>query len=287
MTLAALTMVYNEAEFLPVWLRHYTARLGAAACHVIDHGSDDGSVAAALTAFPGIGVVRLPRTPHDDARRAALVSEFAASLLRYYDAVLYTDVDELVVPAGTGGFADLDFAALPEIAYAVGLNLLQVAEDMTLDPTRPVGVQRRFGWFASALCKPVLARRAPAWAPGFHSADAAPVFGDFFLLHLRYADREIACRRLARTREMAWAAQPGGAHQRMTEADFLAMFARLQAMDRIEPAIFSPDAPPLADWIDRVMAATRGRSAEVYRFPLDIENYQLWALPERLLRALA
>ncbi len=282
MTVAALTMVFNEAEYLPVWLRHYTGRLGQAACHVIDHGSDDGSVAAALAEFPGIGVIRLPRTPHDDARRAAMVSELAASYLRYYDAVLYTDVDELVVPARADGFAGLDLAALPEIAYAVGLNVLQMPEEGKLDPTRPVGEQRRFAWFASALCKPVLARRKPAWAPGFHSADAAPVFGAFYLLHLRYADREIACRRLARTRQMPWAAQAGGAHQRVTEAEFLAMFERLQAMDRVEPAVFAPDAPPLADWIERVQAASIGRAAEVYRFPLDIENYRLWALPKGL-----
>ncbi len=282
MRVAALTMVYDEAEYLPVWLRHHAAQLGIGACHVIDHGSGDGSVAAALAEFPGMGVIRLPRTPHDDAKRAELVADVTAGLLRYYDAVIYADVDELVVPARAHTLSALESGDLPEIGYAVGLNLLQMPEERALDMRRAVGGQRRFAWFASALCKPVLARRRPVWAPGFHSADAAPEFGALYLVHLRYADREIACRRLARTRGMAWARQEGGAHQRMAEANFLEMFARLQAMDRDVPAVLAPDLPPLMAWLERVTAASIGREAERYRFPLDIENYRLWALPEWL-----
>lgn len=282
MKLAALTMVYDEAAYLPVWLRHYAAQLGVAGCHVIDHGSEDGSVAKALAEFPAMGVIRLPRSPHDDTRRAGLVADVTAGLLRYYDAVLYTDVDELVVPAGAARLSGLTAADLPEITYAVGLNLLQMPEERTLDPHRPIGAQRRFAWFASAMCKPVLARRPTVWAPGFHSADAAPEFGALYLVHLRYADREIARQRLARTRTMDWAAQEGGAHQRMDDGAFVEMFARLQAMDRMTPEPFDPEHAPLRDWLMRVRAASAGREADRYRFPLDIENYVLWSLPDWL-----
>jgi hypothetical protein len=40
-------MFYNEPEFLPVWRAHYRAQIDAGHGYVIDHGSDDGSVAAA------------------------------------------------------------------------------------------------------------------------------------------------------------------------------------------------------------------------------------------------
>jgi hypothetical protein len=41
--IAAVTMAYNEAVFLPVWRRHYGAAVGEHNLFVLDHGSNDGS----------------------------------------------------------------------------------------------------------------------------------------------------------------------------------------------------------------------------------------------------
>ena len=98
---AAITMVYNEAALLPVWARHYVKQVGADHCYVIDHGSTD-----ALVLPRGVNQLRLPRSPHDDLRRAGFISKLTTSLLAYYDWVIYTDVDELLVadPAGSKTF---------------------------------------------------------------------------------------------------------------------------------------------------------------------------------------
>ena len=93
MRIAALTMSWNEAYFLPIWLRHYAGQLGAANCFVIDHGSDDGST----DSLGDASRIRMPRTPLDETRRADCVSHVAAGLLAYYDVVLHTDVAELLV----------------------------------------------------------------------------------------------------------------------------------------------------------------------------------------------
>ena len=87
MRVAAVTMSYNAPDWAPVWARHYAAELGAANCFIIDHGSDDRS----LDGLAGVNVIRIPRSPQDDDRRARALSLFCASLLQWYDAVIHPD----------------------------------------------------------------------------------------------------------------------------------------------------------------------------------------------------
>jgi hypothetical protein len=277
MRLAAVTMVYNEAEYLPVWLRHYSAAVGAAHCHVIDHGSTDGSTGH----LHGANRLLLPRSPHDDARRARFISTYCAALLTWYDAVLHTDVDELVV-ADPIRHASLQTAAAaaPEIATAIGFNLLHLpAEEPPLDFAQPIAPQRRWAWFTSAMCKPVLIRRPVNWSPGFHSADAPVDFAGLYLIHLRYADRATAFARLARTRAMPWADLAAGAHQRVPDADFAAMLDRLERMPKRESDAFNPKAPPLAPLLATLTTQAAARTHETFRIPLNLDNFELWRLP--------
>jgi len=34
--LAVVTMVYNEEDFLPIWLKHYSRQVGLKNCFIID-----------------------------------------------------------------------------------------------------------------------------------------------------------------------------------------------------------------------------------------------------------
>ena len=110
MRLAALTMAYNEPVWARVWAEFYGRQVGRRNCFLLDHGSDDGS-----TEGLGIAVERLPRSPLDEAARAATIGARVEALLRDYDAVVHSDVDELVFadPAAhrdLGAFAE----AVPE-----------------------------------------------------------------------------------------------------------------------------------------------------------------------------
>jgi hypothetical protein len=277
MRLAAVTMVYNEAEYLPVWLRHYAAAVGAAHCHIVDHGSTDGST----DNLGAANRLRLPRSPHDDARRARFISTYCAALLTWYDAIIHTDVDELVVP-DPRRFASLPACAeaAPEVASAIGFNLLHLpAEEPPLDFSHPIGPQRHWAWFTSAMCKPVLIRRPVTWSPGFHSADAPLAFHNLYLIHLRYADRATAFARLARTRAMPWATLDAGAHQRVTDADFTAMLDRLERMPKRDGDAFNPTQPPLAPLLNSLADHAAQRAHETFRIPLDLDNFELWRVP--------
>ena len=67
--LAAVTMVHNEPDFLPIWAAHYARQVGEAHCYVIDHGSTEGLEQLAAMRH----VMRLPRSPMNEvALRAGL-----------------------------------------------------------------------------------------------------------------------------------------------------------------------------------------------------------------------
>ncbi len=281
--IAAVTMVYNEPEFLPLWLRHYGRLVGPAHCHVIDHGSDDGST----TLLGGANRLRLPRSPQDDARRARFVSRFCAGLLEWYDWVLYSDVDELLIPDPRlyPDLAALCARVQADVVSAVGFNLHHLPGEPALDLSRPLGGQRRWVRFTGAMCKPLLIRRAVNWAPGFHGADAAVAFAPLYLIHLRWFDRDLGLKRLAKTRVMPWADDEAAPWQRAPDEAFEALLSVFATMPREDVVDFSLGAPPIAEALAALQATgVVGRAP--YPFDLDFNIDALWPLPPRLRRAL-
>ncbi len=273
-------MAYNEALFLPIWVRHYAGQLGAVHCTVVDHGCTDA---------PGVNVLRLPRSPHDDERRARFVGGIVAALLEYYDWVIVTDVDELLV-ADPARFANLPaFCAdvASDVVTAIGLDVQHVPVlEAGFDARRRVGEQRGWVRFTSAMCKPALTRRPVRWAPGFHSADMTPQFSHLYMFHLRWFDRAAGLARLAKTRSMAWAALDAGEHQRVDDASWTNTFDAMAALPRRSSVSFERGVTPVRTWLDKTLASTAGREQERYRLDLHVNADELWAIPPHFRAAL-
>jgi hypothetical protein len=230
--LAVVTMVYNEPDFLPVWAAHYRAAVGAEHCYVLDHGSDDNSIAASCP----LQVARLPRSTLDENWRAHIVSEQCNKLLDRYDAVAYTDVDELLVadPRRFNDLAGLAAATDAEVLTAFGTNMLQVPGDAPIDLTQPITTQRHWTRPFSSLCKPALIRRPVRWSPGFHVADAPSQFGGLYLFHIAYVDNRITARRQAKRRGVP--RSPGhGTHHDIFPDDMVRLMGACAALPR-DPA---------------------------------------------------
>ncbi|MBV9756437.1 MAG: glycosyltransferase family 2 protein [Alphaproteobacteria bacterium] len=281
MTVAAVTMVFNEPAHLPLWARHYARQVGARNCYVIDHGSDDGSTAG----LGEINVISIPRSAQDDERRARFLSQFCASLLAWHDWVVHSDVDELVLadPDRHATLADYCAAPLPDVVTAIGFNLHHLPDtEPPLDLARPVTAQRRWARFGSAMCKPVLIRRAVDWVPGFHcTADAPVAFDRLFLFHLRWFDRALGLARLAKTRTMPWADAAAGAWQRVQDAEFAALMDRIAGLPQRRGLAFDPAAPPLSDALHAVLESRHGRERQRYKIDLHLDIDELWELPAR------
>ncbi len=279
-------MVYNEAQFLPVWVRHYTGQVPPSHCYVIDHGTSDGSTAAGCLPA-GLNLLRVPRSPQDDHRRVRFVTQLCAGLLVWYEAVVYVDVDEMLVADPALHASLTDYAAsLGEgaVISAVGLDVVHRPDDEpALQWDQPVSRQRHWNRFSSSMCKPVLIRRPVRWAPGFHNIEAEPVFDELFLFHLRYADLQSGLKRLSRTRAQAWASEQAGSHQRMADRDWSAMLHAMAGLPRRESGSFGLDDAELQEWLAKVMQSAASRQNDLYRIDLHLSGDRLWSLPERFI----
>lgn len=199
--LAVVTMAYNEAELLPIWVRHYSRQVGPENCYILDHGSSDRS-----TRDLPVNVVRWPRCPHDEHLRAIAASDFCASLLYAYDRVLFTDADEIVV-VDPRLYDDLvDFvrrrSELSPVVSAFGVDLLHDhTREPPLDWSRPITEQRSQIRPFNSLCKPTLIAQRVQWAAGFHycrQEPMPPIARNLYLFHLAFCDSDLILGRQVR-----------------------------------------------------------------------------------------
>lgn len=201
-TLAAITMVRDEAVMLPRWIEHYSRQCGAGALYVLDDNSSDGS-----TDDLPCSVIRLPvlEDRKFEPSRIGVVSGVAAALLNVYDAVVFADADEFVV-ADPKKYADLrHFLADRPDSDVLGAMTLNVFQDLEnegpLDPERPVLEQRRLAKFIPLMCKPAVKRVPAAWAAASHGIMAPfQIDPDLYMFHLKFADRD-GLRRAAEHRQ--------------------------------------------------------------------------------------
>jgi len=226
--IAIMTMVYNESTNLPIWLRHYRRIAPTANLFVIDHSSDDGSTAL----LSGATRIPLPRDELDEHDRTFLINSLQHGLLRYYDIVIYTDCDELLVPDPAKS-AQLDTYLWDQpYSYAspVGLNVIHIAEiEPAIDFTRPLLLQRQYGQFRSTMCKPVITRVALTWEPGFHTCNRSPnIDRNLYLSHIKQIDKDEALRRQHIVQQLPWSAADieanHGAHHRYEDERFVREF---------------------------------------------------------------
>jgi hypothetical protein len=197
MRVCAITNVLNEFFNLPVWLDYYGRQLGPENCIVVDRGSDW------LPALNGQSLIQTHRHPLDDAKRARTMAALAATMLDYYDVVIYTDCDELLVPdpALYSGLVDY-FTRTDQRAYtAAGIDLIHKLDvEDPLDPSRPILSQRSYGFFNSWVCKTLASRDPIRWSGGFHAASVPPEFSGLYLFHTAMADCGERLKRAAQLR---------------------------------------------------------------------------------------
>jgi hypothetical protein len=199
MRVAAITMAYNERIFLPIWLEYYGSQLGYENLYLIDHGSDDDSFSYAKTQN-AVHIIRLEKTELDEDHRAKYISQFHRNLLADYDAVLYADADEIIIPEPRTGLSLRTYIGEKVETHinALGLNVIQdVAREPKLSLDRPLFQQRSYARFDVPYCKPLISKVPIQWGPGFHFSNLprkqAP---DLFLFHLRAMDIDVAKERL-------------------------------------------------------------------------------------------
>lgn len=275
---AAVTMVYNEPEYLPIWCRYYGHQLGPQNCYIIDHGSDDGSTRDLM----GFNVLRIPRSPKDNAKRTRFVSRLCSNLLEWYDWVLHSDVDEIVLAdmRKYSGLREYLRGCPHEVVNAIGADVVHdVVNEDEMDLDRPVLEQRRWMRFSSSMCKPVAAKRPLEWSPGFHSADGPVSFDALYLLHLRYFDLKLGLRRLKQTRSMAWSSEQAGRHQRVADEEFDRMLRSWGRLPRSAEGDGAAAHAALDRYVARVKESEKDWRHVTYNLDIHIFGDELLFIP--------
>lgn len=185
-----MTMVKDEQTMLPRWLNYYGRLVGHGNLLVIDDESADGSTDD--LPCPTIRLHGSAWRPGWIMGRRKMVNSLASAMLAYYDVVIFTDVDEFLVPDPDRYKGLLDYLTRNphKVIAPIGVNVLHDEQsEPPLDPTRPVLQQRRLVKFAPVMCKPTIKRVSAEWSPGFHGIKRRyQVRPDLLLIHLKYCD---------------------------------------------------------------------------------------------------
>lgn len=276
--IAAVTMVYNEPEFLPLWLEYYGRELGAQNLYVVDHGSDDGST----DNLRGANRIRIPRSPQDDPKRTRLIRRLVEGLLEYYGTVIHTDVDEFVVPDPSVADSLRDYCVDRKnaVVTAFGLNIVHVPLlEKPVNEGSPVLTQRSFVRFVSPMCKPVIVSAPVNWSPGFHGCEHPAQFENLFLFHLRYYDLDKGLLRLARTRAQPWQQEGAGQHQRVSDERWIKWIQQHDALPRAGDLFATDGRKAMSEFVDRFQGGAKlnGSGQHVYVHEV---GQQLWTIPQ-------
>lgn len=224
-SIAIVTQVFNEDRFLPIWLNHYGKLVGYQNLIVIDDGSTDGSVSDARIEH----LIKRRRVPKNEIDRATAIGFLHEELLKYYDWVVYTDCDELIVvdPEANCGLVDCLRKMNSDWVNLIGFNVLHDTEnEADLDLSRSLFTQRQFVKLDIRYCKPLISRIPIQWSSGFHKSDKRPMFQKhLFLFHLRSIDYKYSCRRFQVLNGIPYSEEAlqrnESIHLRRSEAEYL------------------------------------------------------------------
>jgi hypothetical protein len=175
----------------------------------------------------GGGFVRIPVT-HDSVDHTWMVRTIESlqhDLIKRYDVVLVTDVDEIVAPEPDwGSLGDYIDRFDEEFVNCLGYELLHVRDvEGPFRADRPV-LEQRGHWFANdGYDKPLISTVPMEWTPGFHTrSDGRFVLDpDLRLIHLHRMDYDVCLQRHRWRRSRGWNQRDVSAgwaqHNRITE----------------------------------------------------------------------
>ncbi|MFA6636887.1 MAG: glycosyltransferase family 2 protein [Candidatus Omnitrophota bacterium] len=201
------TFVRNENVFLPIWLKYYSKFFSGSDIYVLDHSSDDGSVAECRKKYD-FNVVDIPFVSYNVALKTSVARKKQADLLNVYEYVLYADADEIIIPHPRR-YKDLNCyikQLKKDYCFCKGYDLLQMKNETPINLDMPILRQRKYWSFSPDYCKPLLSKKPLEWELGFHNAKniARNIENDLLLLHLHRMDFKIAWEKLQQIKSWEW-----------------------------------------------------------------------------------
>jgi hypothetical protein len=153
---AIFVMVKNEDVFLPIWLKYYSRHIDDNDIYVFDHLSTDGSVQKCLNNFK-FNAIRLDYPFSFDHIWFKFVAvTVQKKLLDHYEYVIFTDVDEIILPDINKykGLDDYIQKLDKNYARCIGYELIHLPDkEAPYNTSKTVLSQRRFWYYTQWYIK--------------------------------------------------------------------------------------------------------------------------------------
>ncbi|TNF57538.1 MAG: hypothetical protein EP307_13860 [Rhodobacteraceae bacterium] len=242
MRIAFLTMVWRDYWLLEKWIAHNSRLVGRRGLYVLNHGGDPEVDRIA----EGCNVLHVPRdevTIDLTRLRWNLLGGITSGLLSFYDRVICTDVDELLVYVGDKPDLVAHLAQAPgdEAAISpVGLNLIPTPGDGA-DSAACVLQNHPHALLSARYTKPCIVCRPVEYTVGGHGLIGGTfrIDPEIVLVHLHYVTPDYAQRMAARQEIVAQSRAHNAAQEETQEmpARFWANWARPSKIRNKELAI--------------------------------------------------
>jgi hypothetical protein len=204
---AVFTVVNNERVFLPIWLKYYSKYFNKEDIFVLNHQSNE------LDAFnisKGINVIPVKNSFYDYLWHTEVTKSFQTFLLKSYDYVLYTDVDEIIFPNPELSKLSLrDYINFTNHSI-IGSQGYELVHDRKSEPALNLDAeilrQRKWLQISKIYSKTLLSNQPLDWMTGFHDINNNNkiIIKDLILIHLHRMDFDLAWEKCQYTLNRNW-----------------------------------------------------------------------------------
>ena len=284
--LAIITMVFNESDHLPRWIKYYSKQVDSLSdLYIIDHGSTDCS-----TGFLNkkINLTRVPRDKWKqdfERQRSEYIAGMANSLLLFYHSIIYVDCDEFIavdprVHASLTSFCE----QIPpnRVISTIGYNVLHdINNEKDLRYGEKISNTRTKLYLTTSMFKASIVTTGAEvkWHDGFHFSNHIPIFLEVYLFHTRFADLRQGLKRLKLTRDLS--DQPRlqmAQHQRVSDIQHREWLQGMLSCKKDVNDIGLKN-PEIRDLIQSLEIT---KTNDFYQFPLNLSTNKLYGIPNYL-----
>ena len=198
---ALLTITRNEKHFFPLWYQYYSQTFADKDIYVLDHDSTDNHLHHDDV---NVKVIR-NGGKLDRPWMRQMVMNAQAELLGRYEYVLFTEIDEFVVPDPVRyhGLSHYIREVHQQWVRCRGYDIVHATGESGLEIGRRPWLAQRSLWMYNPLfySKTLLARKPLYWGNGFHNVKQdrtnkqPPESDELYLLHFQFACLELCFRR--------------------------------------------------------------------------------------------
>ncbi len=206
---AIFAMVQNEPIFLPIWLKYYSRYYDGEDIYVLDHRTDDGSVERCAEEFSFNHIKLDYPYSFDHVWFQFVAKTMQRRLLLHYDYVLFTDIDEIILPdqkkySGLDAYIEqLD----EDYVRCTGFEITHMKnKEPVFDPNRSILSQRNYWHYNHFFSKTNLSRVPLNWGIGFHKKTSIEILSsrELLLIHLHKMDYEMSWQKTVNRAKLRW-----------------------------------------------------------------------------------